>query len=474
MKISRKKKKILRRLARVHFLLTVIAFGFYLSLSFFLGPKFLLSDLREKFHTLAADIITVSARVLDPPVQPVVTATPVCVTGLPRVNLDWADDDNTITWSIERDGLPLVSGLALSNHTDTAVANTTSYSYVVSAHGPMGPGIAVSDPVNTTTLDCGTLQPPPTLDIVSFEGYNIASLSELRTQGVRPAFTGTTNIPNASIGILASSTAQVVSDSITANGAGYWSWTPAVDLAAGEYTLSVTATDPLDGTRNITKTISFIREEEASESNHGDGGGRNKKKKGGIAVTNGPVPTQPPAPPFDFSLSDIPLSVYQGDVLRVSLEVLRMEFRFVGMDAQVAYDLVTPDGRRIAHTETTLQIKEHALSDVQMTIPISADPGEQYHIRATLALGRHSVTRSAPLTVLPLPILQLGGGATVTLPQIVAFSGWIALILLTLFLLWFFLFLREYGMYLHAFRHITERQLIRLGFFGQKRKGVSG
>jgi hypothetical protein len=471
MKLSRKKKKILRRLARVHFLLTVIAFGFYLSLSFFLGPKFLLSDLKEKFHTLASDIITVTARVLAPPVQPVVTATPVCVTGAPRVNLDWADDDNTLSWNIERDGPPLVSGLVASSFADATVANTTAYSYVVTAYGPMGPGFATSLPAVVTTLDCGTLQPTPTLDIVTFNGVNIATLGTLSTTILRPVFTGTTNIPNASMGILASSTAQVVSDSIIANGAGYWSWTPAVDLVAGNYTLSVTATDPLDGTRIITKSLSFTREEEISESSHGGGGGSEKKKKPGIGATNAPVVTQPSGAPFDFSLSDVPISVYQGDVLRVSLEVLRMESRFVGMDAQVGYDLVTPNGRRIAHTETTLQLKEHALSDMQIAVPLSADPGQQYHIRATVVMGKYSVTRTVPLTVLPLPILQLGGGVAVTLPQVVAFSGWIALTLLTLLLLWLFLFLREYWLYLHAWRHITERQLIRLGFFGT-RKGV--
>lgn len=452
----------------MHFLLTVIAFGFYLSLSFFLGPRFLLSDLRDKFHALADEIITVSARVLDPPVQPVVTATPVCVTGAPRVNLDWADDDNTLSWSIERDGLPLVSGLALSNYTDTAVSNMTSYSYVVTAHGPMGPGIAVSDPANTTTLDCGTLQPPPTLDIVSFEGNNIASLSELKTKVLRPTFTGTTNMQNALVDILVYG-GQVISDQVIANGAGYWSWTPAVDLVAGEYTLSVTATDPLDGTRHITKTRSFTREEEGSSgSSHG---GSNRKKKGGIAVTEESVIARPPGTPFDFSLSDVPISVYQGDVLRVSLEVLRMESQYDGRNADIVYELVSPDGRRVAHTEATLQLREHALSDAQMIVPLSADPGERYRVRATVALGQYSVTRTVSLAVLPLPILRLGGGVAVTLPQVVAFSGWIAFVLLTLLLLWLFLFLREYWLSLHAWRHITERQLIRLGFFGTG-KGV--
>ncbi len=468
MKLSRKKKKILRRLARVHFLLTMIAFGFYLSLSFFLGPRFFLSDVKEKFHVLADDIITVSARVLAPPVQPVVTATPVCVTGAPRVSLDWADDDNTITWSIERDGLPLVSGLALSNYSDATVTNTTAYSYVVTAYGPMGPGFAASLPVVVTTLDCGTLQPTPTLDIVTFNGVNIATLGTLSTTILRPVFTGTTNIPNASIDILASST-QVVSDHITANGAGYWSWTPAVDLVAGEYTLSVTATDPLDGTRVITKTLTFTREDVASESSRGGGKDKKKKKADMVTIIES---VNPPSIPLNFSLQSTALSVYQGDVLRVSLEVLQMDPRFVGTDASIAYELVSLDGRRvIAQAESVLRLREHAVSDMQITVPLSTDPGESYHIRATLVSGKYSVTRTAPLTVLPLPILQLGGGVAVTLPQVVAFSGWIALTLLTLLLLWLFLFLREYWLYLHAWRHITERQLIRLGFFGT-RKGV--
>lgn len=468
MKISRKKKKTLQRLARVHFLLTVIAFGFYLSLSFFLGPKFLLSDLRDKFHALADDIITVSARVLAPPMQPVVTATPVCVTGAPRVNLDWADDDNTITWSIERDGLPLVSGLVVSSYTDATVANATPYSYVVTAYGPMGPGFATSLPAVVTTLDCGTIQPTPTLDIVTFNGVNIATLGTLSTTTLRPAFTGTTNIPNASIDILASST-QVVSDHITANGAGYWSWTPAVDLSAGDYTLSVTATDPLDGTRVITKTLSFTREDVASESSHGGGKDKKKKKAGTVTIIES---VNPPSIPLNFSLQSTALSVYQGDVLRVSLEVLQMDSRFAGTDASISYELVSPDGHRVvAQAESVLQLGEHAVSDMQMTVPLSTDPGESYHIRATLVSGKYSVTRTMSLTVLPLPILRLGGGVAVTLPQVVAFSGWIALVLLTLLLLWLFLFLREYWLYLHAWRHITERQLIRLGFFGT-RKGV--
>jgi hypothetical protein len=467
MKISRKKKKIFRRLARAHFLLTMIAFGFYVSLSFFLGPKFLLSDLKEKFHVLADDLIVVTARVLDPPVKPVVTATPVCVTGAPRVNLDWADDDNTITWDIERDASPLVTGLAVSSSVDATVANATSYSYVVTAYGPMGPGFAVSDPVVATTLDCGALQPTPALSIVSFEGGNIASLAELKTKVLRPTFTGTTNIPNATVDILVNST-QIISDQVTANGAGYWSWTPAVDLEIGDHTMTVTATDPLDITRVVSETVSFRIEKESSGSGDDD---NKKKKKSVITPIDSGIQTTPDTP-FDFSVQSDSLSVYQGDTLNISLQVSELHSRYIGAEAKVSYDLVAPNGGNVTHAESSIILSDGMKKATHVLVPLSSDPSERYRIRTTITLGRYSVTREMMFTVLPLPVLQLGGGAAVTLPQLVAFSGWIALTLLTLLLLWLLLFIREYWLYLHSWRHITERQLIRLGFFGTRR-GVS-
>lgn len=473
MKIPRKKKKIFRRLARLHFLLTVIAFGFYLSLAFFLGPRFLLSDLQEKFHTFAAGIITVTARVLAPPVSPVVTATPICQTGIPRVNLDWADDDNTTAWSITRDGLPLVSGLALSGYADISVADVTGYSYVVTAHGPMGPGIAASATVNTTTLDCGALQPTPVLSVVSFQGMNVNLAGQLSTKVSRPTFTGTTNIPNAHIDILVNST-QIVSDQVIANATGYWEWMSAVDLETGDHTMTVTATDPLDGTRTVQSVTSFTIEAIPSEStNGGDHDGTDTKKKK-PAVPPAVIVTPPTMTlPFDFTVQSSARSAYQGDLIGVAVRVSHVDPKLIGSNSIAIFDLIAPDGENKAHTESTLMLSTNARTESQLTLPLSLDPMDGYRIRITLILGKFIVTREEILSVRPLPILQLGGGTMVTLPQVVAFSGWIALALLTLLLLWMFLFLREYWLYLHALRHITERQLIRLGFFGM-RKGVSG
>ena len=67
--------------------------------------------------------------------------------------------------------------------------------------------------------------------------------------------------------------------------------------------------------------------------------------------------------------------------------------------------------------------------------------------------------------------MRFGGGTIITYAEIVRNLGWISLLLSVLLLLWLFLFIREYELYLHALRRITEQQLEKAGFFS-KRKGV--
>jgi hypothetical protein len=137
----------LRRMAKLHTLVFTISLGVYFVLAFF-DPGLLSYDLRQKFHALADETIAVTATVLGPPVQPVVTATASCdeTSGTLSVELDWADDANTYTYDINRDGTPLVSGLSSSAYSDTNVVVSTTYEYEVTANGPMGPGSATSDP----------------------------------------------------------------------------------------------------------------------------------------------------------------------------------------------------------------------------------------------------------------------------------------------------------------------------------------
>ena len=93
---EKKRRLRIRKLARAHGLLTVLVFSVYFSAGFFLHPSFLVSDVREKVSAIA-DTLTVFARVLAPPVKPVVTAESVCVSGGPAIVLGWAGDETSVS-----------------------------------------------------------------------------------------------------------------------------------------------------------------------------------------------------------------------------------------------------------------------------------------------------------------------------------------------------------------------------------------
>lgn len=96
-------------------------------------PLFLVSDIREKIRAVAGTV-TVLARVLDAPIKPIVTGTSMCVIGGPSIVLDWADDGNSVSYDIARDGLPLTTGVIVSDYTDTTVVLGQTYSYAPKKH----------------------------------------------------------------------------------------------------------------------------------------------------------------------------------------------------------------------------------------------------------------------------------------------------------------------------------------------------
>ena len=174
---EKKRRLRIRKLARAHGLLTVLVFSVYFSAGFFLHPSFLVSDVREKVSAIA-DTLTVFARVLAPPVKPVVTATSVCVSGGPTIILDWADDENSVSYDIARDSLPLSTGVVVSGYTDTALSLGQTATYVVTALGPMGPGFNDSDPVVATALTECDPDILPTIEVQTAMGRNIVGETE--------------------------------------------------------------------------------------------------------------------------------------------------------------------------------------------------------------------------------------------------------------------------------------------------------
>ncbi|MEP7162154.1 MAG: hypothetical protein ABI747_00095 [Candidatus Moraniibacteriota bacterium] len=435
----------MRYVARLHFWVMFFAFFGYLALGFTLGPKFFAKDILQKIHALADDTIVITATVLGGPAMPGVTATPVCVSGAPRINLDWADNAATTAWDVERDSLPLTTGLTTSAYIDTAVVANTAYSYVVTAYGPMSPGSVVSSTVVATALDCPNILPSATVTIETLGDANVSiNRTGITLERRRPKVTGTTNIANAIIEIVV--TNPSIHALLTANANGYFSWVPSVRLNSGNHILSVTATDPSDSSRSALDTFVF------RTKNDGGGGAGNEEETPGIPST------------FDFSVrvNNAGGLLYQGDRLSVTARTKEGAFP--------AESILEPSLLNVAGEEL-LRLPDMTANPTrteflfEQDIPLTFDPGE-YRVRVDALLGHRVVSREASLSVRAWPLVDLGGGRIITYPEIVSLVGWIFYISFLLLLLFLLLFVREYWFYLHSIRHITERHLARLGFLG--------
>ncbi len=471
-----KKKNIFKKIAHWHLRISLILFFSYLTLSVIYSPEFLLSDIRHKHRALADELIAITARVLGPPVKPVVTGEGVCSNGNLLINLNWADDEGTETFDVERDGLPLTTGLTQSQYSDTNVTIDTAYSYVITARGPMDPGIEISEPfVITTPERCEVILPEPEISITSFENKNINSyIGTPKTSQRKPNFSGTGNIANAEITFLISDSI-VISASTQANFNGYWNWTVPVNLSYGTHTLFVNAADPLDPSRTASDSLIFrIFKEEDEED-------RKKEKKETPVPPAGRI--EPPAPeipvkpevevPLDFSLTLKNNQVFQGKNLGTVLKIKKLAEDYSGTEAVVRYFVFDEKGeKKITLLENTVLERDKEIKN-EIAIP-KYFPGGKYSIQAEIIMNKYNVSREKNFEVLEVPVLDLGGGILVTYPELLSNLGLIASILIFLLLIWLILFSREYRLQKHALRHITEKTLEKIGLISRKKgKGVS-
>jgi hypothetical protein len=462
------RKRIFRKIAKAHALFSVSLFILYLLLSMVYSPEFLLSDIRSKFRALADDTITITATVLGPPVKPVVTGEAICTVGGDlSVSLDWADDENSQTFSIDRDSLPLITGLIDSQYSDTNVSVGSSYSYVVTALGEMNPGSAVSDPVVVDTpAECEEQLPTPEVMVTDFDGNGLVNGSQgvPETTTRRPTFAGTTNMPNADI-ILSIPGSSIVSAETTANINGYWSWQPPVNLDTDRQTLFVTATDPLDVSRIATTSFDFLIKEKNEE---------NEKKKSHPGTTQITItPVSPVEIPLDYQLTFRDDSVLPGRELATIITINKLSPAYEGVTANIRYVILDNDGSEKGSFSQSANL--HLGAKIGKNIPIAKYfPDGRYKLRAEIIFDKYDISREQSFNVLPLPVLKFGGGTIATYPTLLSQMGTISIWLLIALLIWLILFSREYRLYLRALRHITEQNLIRLGLISmKKRKGVS-
>lgn len=458
---SRRREQF-RFLARVHFWILGFSLLGYLALAFTLGPGFLAFDVSQKIRAIADELITVTAVVLGPPATPVVTATPGCVSGSPRIVLDWADDAATTTWDIDRDSAPLATGLTASGYTDTAVSGTNSYTYVVTAYGPMSPGIATSSSVLATAIDCSTLLPAATLTLTRIGDKNITPPRTLpiKVDENRPRFRGNTNIGNAIVDIAL--TRPTLYAQVIANVNGYFSWEPPRALHVGRHALTVTVTDPDDSSRTTSETLEFFTkkvEEDSEEDN--DEGGAGGADESGSAL----------APPFDFTLSiNTPgAKLQQGERLEFTLQPVRGLFP---SDTVFEPTLVDKRGERV-FTVPSQPISPGGRSGLTWSLetPVYLPEGE-YSLQVEARFGVTSMTRSASFMLEVRPLFQLGDRGIITYADAASYLGWLLFGTLSTLVTFFLTLLREYWLYLHGIRHITGREFLRFGMI-LLRKGVS-
>jgi hypothetical protein len=482
-------KKNIKKIAKVHAIFSFAIFAFYIALSSIYSPEFLLSDVRSKFSAIA-ETINVVAKVLAPPIVPIVSVTPTCNNGDLFNTINWPFDENSTSFSIDRDGIPLITGITSNYYKDNVISLDTSYTYIVTAFGPMGPGMATSLPITITSLaDCVYIAPLPaptlTIDILKIPGqFDLDYPNEVFS--TRPTFFGSVNMPNAIIKLAVHSSLIVLGET-TVNAAGYWTWTSPVDITEGPHTLFVIATDPNDSTRTISSSFDFEVEsddahDQAMESDNNNDSKKDSKKNKTTPIiqkskpiennNNQNIPKEntinPTETPFDFSLSLKDANVQQGKDAFLTVKIEKLSKSYLNQAAIFNYKLFDKQNNEVFSTSEKNVLSVNAIISKNITIAKYLKPGA-YQLQVEIVTENYSYSKRINLNVTSSPAINLGGGFAVTYPELLSQLGTISLWLLLLLLIWLFLFSREYWLYLHALRHITEKNLQKLGLISLKK-----
>jgi len=435
---------------RIHAYALSISLGVYFLFALF-DPGLFSYDIRQKFRAIANDTIVVTATVLGAPAQPVVTATSQCDagTGTLTVLIDWGDDLNTYTHDIDRDSAPLVSGLGTSLYTDSNVTVGTTYVYEVIANGPMGPGSVTSLPVSVTTPAlCDVNAQAPSVTIVSFASKSIDRYNGTpKTATRRPVFTGTTNIPNATMMVVLGD--EFIAQ-FTANGNGYWQWRPPESISFGGHVFTIMATDPGDPLRQDVASLRFkILKPEEDEK---------KDNSGNDELVTNALPGTPLV--FRLMADDI---VLQGEMLETVITVESIAERYRSISVPVRYTVLDEDGGALRVLVRQVFIVPGTVITENLDIPLYMLSGS-YRLQAEILLDSLSVSREEAFLVKELPLIRLSSGDALSYADIIRHLGWILLLAGLLFFIGLLLFLREFALYLRRDGEVTEYDLKKAGF----------
>ncbi len=501
-KQKQKSRKLKMRFwMRLHAAFTIFLLLFYVTLGTLGGFSVLGNDLKAKYAWAAGATISVFVDGL--PGKPIITATKTCASNVSAVHLAWTGSEGATSYAITRDGTPLASGFQTMAYVDNNVIGGTDYAYVVTASGAGGD--TVSDPLVVTARDCLIILPDPTLDLISFNEKEYLLGDVLSTTKKTFRITGTTNMPNADIQIKTLPGPVFVS-TLQANATGYWEYYLPNELSVGTYDFQITAVDPGDFLRNITKDYTFQIISESTPpvppappptpapAPKESGGGKHHGSSKGLTENLIPVSTGNPkhnAGNQNVQPQENPLQS-SAEAGRIVVKLENENGRiYRGQDAQFRILLVDRNKLSVISNENLFNLKYEILNkknsvvfssqvseriignQLEKTLHVPENlPSGSYKIRVSLFDGANLLSGESSFIFVDMPMLNLGGGITLTYLQLVNYVGWLVIILLLLFLFFGFMFVLEYYFFKEALFTVDERNLSKQGMI-PRRKGVS-
>jgi len=464
-KSGRRSKKI-SSLIKYHAIVTLLVVFLYLTLGFAADPRLLLTDFSEKYAQAATSLTTLQIVVHGPPAKPEVTATPGCSSSSPYVHLSWPATNDTDSYDITRNSVVLVTGWTSTSYQDTAVVATTTYTYQVTANGPLG--TATSDEVSVTTGDCYVPPVPAACAIVTLNNIDLTQHPQIpKITDRTPTFTGTTNMAYAVMRYEIYSGPMIIGSN-TANSNGYWTFTVPTKLNYGLHTIYVTATDPADPTRSVTETQNFrvVKKEEEEK--------KEEEKKAAaqpaaavpdqIPPEAAPIPKEQEGPPFNFNLSveNKDRLVYFGSDLLTNLKIIKL-WDFSPEEDTLKYKVTDVSGRTVSQWEKSALIAPGANIQDDFKIPIYLRSGK-YKITVEVQSGKYLIEAENSFELREKPIVNLGGGLIITYPMVISILGYVLIFCLLLLLIFLALLAREYWLAHQAQLQIDEEELAREGY----------
>lgn len=470
---KKRKKIVFPKIFHAHALATGFFVVAYVMLSVVYGPEFLLSDMRAKYQAVADEVMRVSARVLGPPLKPIVSNMARCDKGILSVDLDWLDDENSQYFNITRNGLSLVTGIANSQYSDEITQSYGGLSYVITARGWMEPGYADSDVINIEVpADCEYVVQAPLVKLVSVSDAKSKD-GKWETENMRPVFSGTSNIPNATIVIIVTGEVNYNVE-IKANVNGYWSWRPPADLSYGYHSMSITATDPEKPERTVVDSALIkINEKKEEEDKEKQKPGVNfpAKQKEIEKETEPGINQEPEGGSYelflDYSLDLRDQITMQGSDAEVMLKMEFLKEDFIGREAIVRYSIIDEKGEVRMQEYRSIILEEDARYSHKLNVKKDIFSG-RYAFRSEVIISDHNVIREIPLEISDLPVIKLGGRALITYQELLSVIGTASMWLLVALLVWLGILTREYWLSAHALRQITEESLRSMGMVPSK------